>query len=126
MADEVFERGMQIRRDMYGPARADDELAAATDFNRPLQEMVTRYCFGEVWDRPGLSRKIRSMLTVAMVVALNRPGALKIHLEGALSNGVTKEEIREIMLHAAIYCGIPAAADGTRIAAEVLKAAGLE
>lgn len=125
MSDTVFERGMQVRRDMYGAERADNELAAATDFNRPLQEMVTRYCFGDVWSRPGLSRKTRSMLTIAMVLAANRPGALKIHIAGALANGVTKEELREIMLHAAIYCGIPAAVDGTMTAMDVLKAAGL-
>jgi 4-carboxymuconolactone decarboxylase len=126
MTDDTFARGMQIRRDMYGEERADKEWAATTDFNRPMQDLVTRYCFGEIWDRPGLSRKIRSMLTVAMAVALNRPGAVKIHVAGALANGVTKEELREIMLHAAIYCGIPAGVDGTAAAAEVLKAAGLE
>lgn len=126
MTNDAFARGMQIRREMYGPDRADKELAAATDFNRPLQELVTSYCFGEIWDRPGLSRKTRSMLTVAMMVALNRMGAVKVHVVGALANGVTKEEIREIMLHAAIYCGVPAGVDGTAAAMEAIKAAGLE
>ena len=121
MDDKTFEKGMQIRRDMYGPSRSDEEWAKATDFERPLQEMVTSYCFGEVWARPGLSLKLRSMLTIAMTIALGRQGALRNHVVGAIGNGVTRDEIREIILHSAVYCGIPAAADATRTAMEAFK-----
>ncbi|HWL46705.1 MAG TPA: carboxymuconolactone decarboxylase family protein [Sphingomonadaceae bacterium] len=126
MSDDLFQRGMQVRRDMYGPARADDELAAATDFNRPLQELITRYCFGELWDREPLDRKTRSMLTIALCIALNRQGALRAHVEGGLANGVTKAEMREIILHCAIYCGVPAAAEANAVAQAILRDAGLD
>jgi 4-carboxymuconolactone decarboxylase len=125
MASDLFERGMQIRREIFGPERADLEWERASEIERPLQELVTSYCFGQVWDRPGLSRKVRSMLTVAMLTALNRQGPLKVHVRGALNNGASKEEIAEIILHAAIYCGIPAAADATRVAMEAFREAGV-
>jgi 4-carboxymuconolactone decarboxylase len=124
MDKDKFERGMQVRRDMYGPARADDEFAATTDFNRPLQEMITTWCFGEVWTRPAITRRERSMITIAMMIALNRPGALQVHVEGGLKNGVSKDDLREVMLTAAVYCGVAAANDATRIAGEVLKKEG--
>lgn len=126
MGDELFDKGFAVRKDMFGAELLEKEYAAATDFNRPLQELVTRYCFGEVWHRPHLPRKTRSMLTLAMLIALNKPNELKRHVRGAISNGVSKDEIREILMHAAIYCGVPAAVDGTRSAREVLVEMGLE
>jgi 4-carboxymuconolactone decarboxylase len=123
---DTFSAGMQIRRDMFGPANSDKVLESATDFTRPLQEMVTRYCFGEVWTRPQLDRKTRSMLTMALLVALNRPNQLKGHVRGAVKNGVTKDEIREVLLHSMIYAGVPAGVDSFNHATDVLKELGLE
>jgi 4-carboxymuconolactone decarboxylase len=121
--DEAFEAGMAVRRDMFGPAGAEQRLAAATDFNRPFEELVTRYCFGDAWGRPGLDRKTRSLLTLAILTALSKPNQLKIHVRGALTNGATKEEIREVLLHTSIYAGIPAGVEAFTAAAEVLNAA---
>lgn len=123
---ETFSAGLQIRRDMFGPALADQALESATDFNRTLQELVTRYCFGEVWTRPQLDRKTRSMLTMALLVALNRPNQLKGHVRGAVKNGCTKDEIREVLLHSMIYAGVPAGVDSFNHAMDVLKELGLE
>jgi 4-carboxymuconolactone decarboxylase len=123
---DTFSAGLQIRRDMFGPANSDQVLQNATDFTRPLQEMVTRYCFGEVWTRSLLDRKTRSMLTMALLVALNRPNQLRGHVRGAVKNGVSKEEIREVLLHAMIYAGVPAGVDSFNHATEVLKELGLE
>ncbi|HKV04360.1 MAG TPA: EthD family reductase [Candidatus Acidoferrales bacterium] len=123
---DTFTEGLQVRRDMFGPAASDQVLESATDFNRPLQDIVTRYCFGEVWTRPLLDRKTRSMLTMAMLVALNKPNQLKGHVRGAIKNGLTKEHIREVLLHSMIYCGVPAGVDSFNHATEVLKDMGLE
>ena len=123
---EDFTTGLRIRRDMFGPALSDKVLETATDFTRPLQEMVTRYCFGEVWARPLLDRRTRSMLTMALLVALNKPNQLKGHVRGAIKNGVTKDEIREVLLHCMIYAGVPAGVDSFNHATEVLKELGLE
>jgi 4-carboxymuconolactone decarboxylase len=123
---EVFNTGMQIRREMFGPAQADQVLESATDFNRTLQELVTRYCFGEVWARPQIDRKTRSMLTMALLVALNKPTQLKGHVRGAVKNGCSKEEIREVLLHSMVYAGVPAGVDSFIHATEVLKEMGLE
>jgi len=90
-----------------------------------MQELVTQYCWGEVWNRPGLDRRTRSLLNLAMLAALNRPHELKLHVRGALNNGVTKDEVREALLQAAIYCGVPAAIDGFRVAREAFKEAGV-
>lgn len=119
---DAFERGLGLRREMFGPAGADQALAQATDFSRPLQEIVTRFCFGEVWQRPGLDRRTRSMLTVAMLIAAGRPAQLAGHVRGALANGVTREELREVVLHALLYCGIPAAVEATAICERALAA----
>jgi 4-carboxymuconolactone decarboxylase len=121
--DEAFEAGMAVRRDMFGPAGAEQRLAAATDFNRPFEELVTRYCFGDAWGRPGLDRKTRSLLTLAILTAISKPNQLKIHVRGALTNGATREEIREVLLHTSIYAGIPAGVEAFTAAAEVLNAA---
>ena len=114
---------MAVRRDMFGPAGAEQRLAAATDFNRPFEELVTRYCFGDAWGRPGLDRKTRSLLTLAILTAISKPNQLKIHVRGALTNGATKEESREVLLHTSIYAGIPAGVEAFTAAAEVLNAA---
>jgi 4-carboxymuconolactone decarboxylase len=121
MPGELFNRGLEIRKAVLGAEHVQKQLAAADEFNRPLQELVTEYCWGAVWTREGLPRKTRSMLNLAMLTALNRPHELKLHLRGALRNGVTKEEIREILLQAGIYAGIPAAVDAFRTAREVLN-----
>jgi len=123
---DTFAAGLQIRRDMFGPANSDQVLQSATDFTRPLQELVTRYCFGEVWTRTLLDRKTRSMLTMALLVALNRPNQLRGHVRGAVKNGVSKDEIREVLLHSMIYAGVPAGVDSFNHATEVLKELGLE
>jgi len=123
---DTFSAGLEIRRDMFGPAGSDQVLTSATDFTRPLQEMVTRYCFGEVWTRSLLDRKTRSMLTMALLVALNRPNQLRGHVRGAVKNGVSKDEIREVLLHSMIYAGVPAGVDSFNHATEVLKELGLE
>lgn len=124
MSKEVHDRGLAIRREVLGADYVDNAIKSADDFNRPLQELVTEYCWGAVWGRPGLPRKIRSMLNLAMLTALNRPHELKIHVKGALKNGVSKEEISEVLLQAAIYAGVPAAVDAFRTAREALKEAG--
>lgn len=117
--DEKFERGLKIRREVLGAEYVDNSLRSADDFNRPMQELTTTYCWGEVWARPGLPRKTRSLLNLAMLTALNRPHELRLHVRGALNNGVTREEIREVFLQVAIYCGVPVAIDAFRNAREV-------
>ena len=124
MEKATFEKGLSIRRDVLGAEFVDNAFATADDFNRPLQELVTQYCWGEIWGRPGLDRKTRSLLNLAMLSALNRPHEIKMHVRGALKNGVTKEEIKEVFLQVAIYCGVPAAVDSFRVAREVFKEIG--
>jgi 4-carboxymuconolactone decarboxylase len=111
---------MKIRREMFGPGGAEQRLAQATDFNRPLEEIVTRYCFGETWNRPGLDRKTRSLLTLAALTALCRPNQIKAHVAGALANGCSVEEIRETFLHTMVYAGVPCGVEAFNAAAEVL------
>jgi 4-carboxymuconolactone decarboxylase len=122
---ETFEKGLSIRKSVLGAEFVDKAFAAADDFNRPLQEIVTQYCWGEIWGRPGLDKKTRSLLNLAMLSALNRPHEVKMHIRGALTNGVTKEEIREVFLQVAIYCGVPAGVDSFRIAKEVFTELGV-
>jgi len=119
-SQELFDRGLEIRKSVLGAEFVETSIANATDFNRPLQELVTEYCWGAVWGREGLSKKVRSMLNLAMISALNRPHELRMHVRGALRNGVSREEIREVLLQVAIYAGVPAAVDSFRVAAEVL------
>lgn len=121
-----FARGVTVRRAMWGHAGADGQLDAAGDFIWPMQEVVTKYCFGQTWTRPKLSRKTRSMITLAMLVAMARPHELKVHVQGAIANGVTKAEIQEILLHAMVYSGIPRGVEAFRAAEEKLKEMGLE
>ena len=123
MNQELFDKGLEIRRDVLGADYVDSARAAAQadPFTRPLQEIVTQYCWGEIWGRPGLDRKTRSLINLAMLTALNRPHEVKIHLRGALNNGVTKDEIMEVLLQTMIYCGVPAAIDSFRIAKALFK-----
>jgi len=115
----LFDKGMAVRREVLGAEHVDKSMATATDFNRTMQEFVTEYCWGAVWTRPGLPRKTRSMLNLAMLTALNRPHEIKLHVKGALNNGISREEISEIFLQAGVYCGVPAAIDAFRTAKEV-------
>ena len=124
--DELYENGIRLRREMFGSAGAEEQVENAAPLMEKLQEIVTRYCFGDIWQRDGLDQRSRSMVTLGMLVALGREHETKIHLQGALANGVTADEIREIMLHSFLYCGIPAAASGLKAAEEVLAAAGAE
>ncbi len=118
--DEAFATGMSVRREMFGAAGAEQRLAQATDFNRPFEELVTRYCFGEVWGREGLDRKTRSLITLAALTALAKPNQVKVHVRGALANGATADEIREVLLHTSVYAGIPCGVEAFNAAAEVL------
>jgi 4-carboxymuconolactone decarboxylase len=121
MSKEIYDKGLAIRREVLSADHVDKALKTADAFNQPLQDLVTEYCWGAVWGRPGLPRKTRSMLNLAMLTALNRPHELKLHVKGALRNGVSREEISEVLLQAAIYCGVPAAVDAFRLAREALN-----
>jgi 4-carboxymuconolactone decarboxylase len=119
MDKQTFDRGLEIRKSVLGKEFVENAFKTADEFNLPMQELATEYCWGWCWGREGLSKKTRSMLNLAMISALNRPHELKIHVEGALRNGVTREEIREIFLQVAIYCGVPAGVDSFRTARAV-------
>ncbi len=125
MNKEAFDKGLATRRAVLGAEYVDNSLRNADDVNMPMQELVTEYCWNEIWNRPGLDRKTRSFLNLAMLIALNRPHELKLHVRGAINNGLTKEEIREVFLQAAIYCGVPAAIDAFRTAKEVFSDMGV-
>jgi 4-carboxymuconolactone decarboxylase len=118
MNDELYQRGLEIRKSVLGKEYVEKAIASADDFNMPLQRLVTEYCWGALWGRDTLPKKTRSLLNLAMLSALNRPHELKMHIGGALRNGVTKDEIREVLLQVAIYCGVPAAVDAFRVARE--------
>jgi len=118
-------QGLKTRREVLGAEYVDAAVANADDFSRPLQEWVTETAWNGIWNRPGLDRKTRSMLNLAMLTALNRPHELKLHLRGAINNGVTKAEISEIFLQTAVYCGAPAGVESFRIAREVFKEMGV-
>src|SRR5579872_6034308 len=123
MDKKTHDRGLEIRKAVLGEAYVANALKNADDFNKPFQELVTEYCWGAVWGREGLPPKTRSMLNLAMLSVLNRPHELKLHIEGALRNGVTQDEIKEIFLQVGIYAGVPAAVDSFRIAREAFKSA---
>lgn len=125
MNQELFDRGLETRREVLGADYVDAAIAKADDFSRPMQELVTQYAWGEIWNRPGLDRRTRSLLNLAMLMALNRPHELKLHVRGAINNGVTKDEIREVFVHASVYCGAPAALDSFRNAKEVFTELGI-
>ena len=120
--DPETQAGLATRRKVLGDEYVDNALNRATPFTEPMQELVTKHAWGNTWQRPGLDLKTRSIVTVSMLVALNRPHELKAHVRGALNNGVTPEELREIFLHASVYCGFPAAIDALRTASEVMDA----
>jgi 4-carboxymuconolactone decarboxylase len=115
-----YEQGMKVRREVLGDAHVDRSLQRRDEFNEEFQDLITRYAWGEIWNRPGLPRQTRSMITLAMMVALNRGEEFRMHLRAALSNGVTREEIKEVLLQTAIYCGVPAANAAFHAAEEVL------
>lgn len=116
--------GNEVRRAVLGDDHVDRSLSSATEFTRPIQDLVTEYCWGAVWTRPGLGRRERSLINLAMLTALNRPEELRLHVRGALNNGCTEEEIQEVLLQAAIYCGVPAALNAFSIANAVVAEAG--
>lgn len=118
---EQFRKGLEIRREVLGSAHVDRSLATADDVTAPLQKLVTEWCWGEIWGRPGLDRRTRSFLNLAMLTALNRPHEIRLHVRGALNNGLTREEIGEVVLQAAIYCGVPAAIDCMKVVTEVYR-----
>ena len=118
---ERFEAGLKIRREVLGDAHVDAAIAKRNAFSEAFQELITRYAWGEIWTRPGLPRQTRSLITVAMLVALNREEELRLHLRAALRNGATQEEIRETLLQSAIYCGVPAANSAFRVAHEIFS-----
>lgn len=120
-----FERGLKTRREVLGGPYVDAAVNKATEYNWPMQELVTEYCWDEIWNRPGLDRRSRSILNLGMISALNRPHELRLHVRGAINNGLTKEELREIFMQVAIYCGVPAAIDSFRIAQEVFEDMGI-
>lgn len=115
-----YESGLKVRRQVLGDAHVERSLAHLTPFNTPFQDLITRYAWGEIWTRPGLPRQTRSLITLAMLVALNRGDELRMHIQAALRNGVSEVEIQEVFLQCAIYCGVPAANEAFRLAQEVL------
>jgi 4-carboxymuconolactone decarboxylase len=116
-----YEQGMKVRREVLGDAHVDKSLEDRSAFNEEFQDLITRYAWGEIWSRPGLTRQTRSMITLALMVALNRGDEFRMHVRAALNNGVTRDEIREVLLQTAIYCGVPAANSAFHIAREVLR-----
>lgn len=122
-AEGLYARGLEVRKEVLGEEYVEKSLAAARkdDFTAPLQELVTEYCWGAIWSREGLDRRTRSMLNLAMMAALDRQPELKLHLRGALNNGVSREEIREVLLQATVYCGIPAGLEAFRTAREAFE-----
>ena len=124
MTDPIYERGMEVRREVLGDEHVDAAGARTTDFTADFQDLITRYAWGEIWTRPGLDRRTRSCMTLIALVALNRLGELGLHVRAARRNGLTKEEIKEVLLHSAIYCGVPAANAAFAVAQQVLDDEG--
>jgi 4-carboxymuconolactone decarboxylase len=125
MNQDSFEKGLKTRREVLGAEYVDNSIKNADDFNLPMQELVTEYCWNEIWNRPGLPRRERSIINLSIITALNRPHEFKLHVRGAINNGLTKEDIQEVLLQTAIYCGVPAAIDSFRLAKEVFKEMGI-
>ena len=123
---DATRRGEAIRREIFGAEVTDRQIAQSNRFTRPMQDVVSRYCFGETWSREGLTRRERSLATLAVLCALGRSHELRIHVQGAISNGATPLEIREVLLHAMVYCGVPLGVDAIRNAAEVLAGLGVD
>jgi len=120
MSKELYEKGLKVRRAVLGDDYVDRAMKNADAFNKPLQDLVSEYCWGLVWTREGLPRKTRSMINLAMLSCLNRPHELKVHVQGALRNGCTKDEIQEVLLQVAVYAGVPAGVDAFRTAHEAI------
>jgi 4-carboxymuconolactone decarboxylase len=118
MGQDRYEKGLALRKQVLGADYVERSLATADDFSRPMQELSTEYCWGYVWGRPGLALRDRSLINLGMISALNRPHELKLHVKAALTNGLSREEIREVLMQVAVYCGIPAGIDSVRIARE--------
>ncbi|NKJ49036.1 4-carboxymuconolactone decarboxylase [Burkholderia sp. SG-MS1] len=121
MSNEKLEQGLAIRKQVLGAQHVERSLAAADDFNKPIQELVTEYCWGHVWGNEDLPRQTRSLLNIAMLTALNRSHELKVHIQGALRNGVSKQQIQATLMQTAIYCGVPAALESFRVASDAIK-----
>lgn len=121
MRSEKYDKGMAVRREVLGDEYVDKALEAATTFTQPLQELVTENCWGEIWTRDAISKRTRSLITIATLAALKAPTELKAHVRGALRNGCTIEEIQEVLLQSAVYCGVPAGIDAFRAAREVIE-----
>jgi len=119
MNEELFDRGLAVRREVLGAEYVDRSLEDADAFTMPMQRLTTEFCWGAIWTRPGLDRRTRSFMNLAMITALNRPHELGVHVRGALNNGLTRNEIGEVFLQAAVYCGVPAAMDSFRVAKRV-------
>jgi 4-carboxymuconolactone decarboxylase len=122
--DSLFEQGLAVRREVLGSTYVDGSLAAANDFTMAFQRIATEWCWGYAWTREGLDRKTRSLINLAMLTALNRAPEIKLHVRGAINNGVTVDQIKEVLLHATVYCGIPAGLDAFKAANDVLKEMG--
>jgi 4-carboxymuconolactone decarboxylase len=120
MSDPTYDRGMKVRREVLGDTHVDGAIAKTSEFTADFQNLITRYAWGEIWSRPGLDRRMRSAITVTALVALNRPEELAMHLRAALRNGLTPDELKEILLQSAVYCGVPAANSAFAIAQQVL------
>ncbi|MDR2216358.1 MAG: carboxymuconolactone decarboxylase family protein [Nevskiaceae bacterium] len=118
MGQDRYDKGLALRKQVLGAEYVEKSLASADDFSRPMQELSTEYCWGYVWGRPGLALRDRSLINIAMISALNRPHELKLHVKAALGNGLSREEIREVLMQVAVYCGVPAGIDSVRIARE--------
>ena len=119
--ESLFERGLKIRKEVLGEDYVNKSIAGADDFTRTMAEWSTAYCWGALWARPGLDRRTRSIVNISMIAAINRPHELKLHVKAAIGNGVTRDEIKEILLQIAVYCGVPAGIDSFRIAREAFK-----
>jgi 4-carboxymuconolactone decarboxylase len=126
VSEDSTSNGLQIRREMFGAEFTDRQIEQANQFTRPMQDVVSKYCFGETWSRKELGRRERSMVTLSALCAMGRTHELKIHVKGALANGVTPLEIREILLHTMVYAGVPAGVSGILTAAESLAEAGID
>ena len=118
---DMYDKGLQVRRAVLGDDYVDRSTGNVSEFMKPLQQLVTEYCWGDIWTRPGLDRRARSIVNLSMLTALNRPNELRLHVRGAVNNGLTQDEIGEVLLQTAIYCGVPAAIDSFKVAEEVFK-----
>ena len=124
--NDRFDRGLAVRKDVLGAEHVERSLGSASDFSRPIQELVTEYCWGEIWTRPALDRRTRSLINLAMLTALGRQYEFGVHVRGAINNGCEIDEIREVLLQTAIYCGVPAAMESFRTADQVLNELGVD